>query len=548
MRGEFAALGIELEVLVPAQLPRVRGDGSRVEQALVRLLQERLSTARESPAVTLTARPVGRGDARSIVISICDAPAADGRAMADPTEPIPAIVTEIVRELGGEIRTVADPLMGRTTAIRLDVSPRSAGALQPRASGLIHCVAGGLPMSPARSVKRVCLSYSGGLDTSVILRWLIERYRCEVVTFTADIGQEEELSGVPEKARATGAVDCVVRDVREEFVRDYVFPALRGNAVYEGHYLLGTALARPLIAKHQAEVARATGCDAVAHGATGKGNDQVRFELAFRALAPELTVIAPWREWDLRSRTDCIAYAQKHSIPITVTLKKPYSTDRNLMHISYEGGILEDPWRAPDEDMFILTRSPERAPDEPVELVIGFEQGTPVTLDGESLTPARLLAKLNRVAGAHGVGRVDMVENRFVGLKSRGVYETPGGSVLHVAHRAVESITMDRDVMHERDRLSPRFAEMIYNGFWFAPEMEFVRAAIEASQRGVTGEARVRLYKGSVRVTGRRSPVSLYSEALSTFEDAGPADTYDPADAAGFIRLQGLRLSRRERD
>ncbi len=398
------------------------------------------------------------------------------------------------------------------------------------------------------SVKRVCLSYSGGLDTSVILRWLIERYRCEVVTFTADIGQEEELSGVPEKARATGAVDCVVRDVREEFARDFVFPALRGNAVYEGHYLLGTALARPLIAKHQAEVARAMGCDAVAHGATGKGNDQVRFELAFRALAPELTVIAPWREWDLRSRTDCIAYAQKHSIPISVTLKKPYSMDRNLMHISYEGGILEDPWRAPDEEMFILTRSPERAPDEPVEVVIGFEQGTPVSLDGETLTPARLLARLNRIAGAHGVGRVDMVENRFVGLKSRGVYETPGGSVLHVAHRAVESITMDRDVMHERDRLSPRFAEMIYNGFWFAPEMEFVRAAIEASQRNVTGEARVRLFKGSVRVTGRRSPVSLYSEALSTFEDAGSADTYDPTDAAGFIRLQGLRLSRREPD
>ena len=403
-------------------------------------------------------------------------------------------------------------------------------------------------MSPACSVKRVCLSYSGGLDTSVILRWLIERYRCEVVTFTADVGQEEELSGVPEKARATGAVDSVVRDVREEFVRDYVFPALRGSAVYEGHYLLGTALARPLIAKHQAEVARETGCDAVAHGATGKGNDQVRFELAFRALSPELTVIAPWREWDLRSRTDCIAYAQKHSIPITVTLEKPYSTDRNLMHISYEGGILEDPWRAPDEDMFILTRSPEKALDEPVELVIGFESGTPVTFDGESLSPARLLAKLNRVAGAHGVGRVDMVENRFVGLKSRGVYETPGGSVLHVAHRAIESITMDRDVMHERDRLSPRFAELIYNGFWFSPEMAFVRAAIEASQVSVTGEARVKLYKGSVRVTGRRSPVSLYSEALSSFEDAGPADTYDPTDAAGFIRLQGLRLSRRERD
>ena len=403
-------------------------------------------------------------------------------------------------------------------------------------------------MSPARSIKRVCLSYSGGLDTSVILRWLIEHYRCEVVTFTADIGQEEELSGVPEKARATGAIDCVVRDVREEFVRDFVFPAIRGNAIYEGYYLLGTALARPLIAKHQAEVARAMGCDAVAHGATGKGNDQVRFELTFRALAPELTVIAPWREWELRSRTDCIAYAQKHSIPVSVTLKKPYSMDRNLMHISYEGGILEDPWRAPDEEMFILTRSPERAPDVPSEVVIGFEQGTPVSIDGETLTPARLLARLNRLAGEHGVGRVDMVENRFVGLKSRGVYETPGGTVLHLAHRAVESITMDRDVMHERDRLSPRFAEMIYNGFWFAPEMEFLRAAIEASQRNVTGEARVRLFKGSARVTGRRSPVSLYSEALSTFEDAGPADTYNQADAAGFIRLQGLRLARRDSD
>jgi argininosuccinate synthase len=403
-------------------------------------------------------------------------------------------------------------------------------------------------MPPARPVKRVCLAYSGGLDTSVILRWLIERYRCEVITFTADVGQEEELSGVPEKARATGAIDCVVRDVREEFVRDFVFPAIRGNAIYEGYYLLGTALARPLIAKHQAEVARATGCDAVAHGATGKGNDQVRFELTFRALAPELTVIAPWREWDLRSRTDCIAYAQKHSIPVSVTLKKPYSMDRNLMHISYEGGILEDPWRAPDEEMFIMTRSPERAPDLASELVIGFEQGTPVSLDGETLTPARLLARLNRIAGEHGVGRVDMVENRFVGLKSRGVYETPGGTVLHLAHRAVESITMDRDVMHERDRLSPRFAEMIYNGFWYAPEMEFLRAAIEASQRNVTGEARVRLFKGSARVTGRRSPVSLYSEALSTFEDAGPADTYDQADAAGFIRLQGLRLAGRESD
>jgi argininosuccinate synthase len=392
-------------------------------------------------------------------------------------------------------------------------------------------------------VGRVCLSYSGGLDTSVILHWLTLRHGCEVVAFTADVGQEEELAGLPEKARATGAVDCVVRDLRDEFVRDYVFPAIRGNAIYEGTYLLGTALARPLIAKHQVEVARATGCDAVAHGATGKGNDQVRFELAFRALAPDLRVIAPWREWDLRSRSDCIAYARKHGIPVVATADKPYSIDRNLMHCSYEGGILEDPWREPDPAMFLLTRAPEQAPDEAAELVIGFERGTPVSVGGERLAPAALLGQLNRVAGLHGVGRVDMVENRFVGLRSRGVYETPGGTVLHAAHRAVESITLDRDVMHERDRLAPRFAELIYNGFWFSPEMDFLRAAIEASQENVTGEARVRLYKGSVRVTGRRSPVSLYSEALASFEDAAPPDAYDPADATGFIRLQGLRLT-----
>jgi argininosuccinate synthase len=390
--------------------------------------------------------------------------------------------------------------------------------------------------------KRVCLAYSGGLDTSVILHWLIEQHGCEVVAFTADVGQAEELSGLPEKARATGAVDCVVRDLRDEFVRDYVFPALRGNAVYEGTYLLGTALARPLIARHQVEVARATGCDALAHGATGKGNDQVRFELAFRALAPELGVIAPWREWELRSRSDCIAYAREHSIPVSATLEKPYSIDRNLMHVSYEGGILEDAWREPDPAIFLLTRAPEEAPDEPAELVIGFERGTPVSVDGERLAPAELLARLNRSAGLHGIGRVDMVENRFVGLRSRGVYETPGGTVLHAAHRAVESITLDRDVMHERDRLSPRFAELVYNGFWFSPEMEFLRAAIDASQENVTGEARLKLYKGSVRVTGRRSPVSLYSEALSSFEEAGSAEAYDPADATGFIRLQGLRL------
>jgi argininosuccinate synthase len=396
------------------------------------------------------------------------------------------------------------------------------------------------------SVKRVCLAYSGGLDTSVILRWLIEEYDCEVVAYCADVGQEEELDGLPDKAKASGAVDCIIRDVREEFVREYVYPAIRGGAVYEGTYLLGTALARPVIAKHHVEVARATGCDAVAHGATGKGNDQVRFELTFRALAPELDVIAPWRDWDLRSRTDCMAYAQKHGIPVTATVKKPYSIDRNLLHVSYEGGILEDPWRAPEEDMFLTTTSPDEAPDTAAEIILGFARGTPVALDGQELSPARLLKRLNQIAGAHGIGRVDMVENRFVGLKSRGVYETPGGTVLHAAHRAVESITLDREVMHERDRLMPRFAELIYNGFWFSPEMDFLRTAIDGSQQNVTGEARLRLYKGGLQVTGRRSPVSLYSEALSSFEDAGEADTYRQGDATGFIALQGLRLPKVE--
>ena len=402
-------------------------------------------------------------------------------------------------------------------------------------------------MARKGSIKRVCLAYSGGLDTSVILRWLIEEYGCEVVAYCADVGQEEELSGLPEKAEATGAVDCIVKDVRAEFARDYVMPAIQGCAVYEGVYLLGTSLARPLIAKHHVDVAKATGCDAVAHGATGKGNDQVRFELTFRALAPELEIIAPWRDWDLKSRTDCIAYADKHDIPITASAEKPYSIDRNLMHISYEGGILEDPWVGPKEDMFIMSVSPERAPDEAAEIVVGFEGGVPVSLDGEKLEPHVLIDRLNKLAGAHGIGRVDLVENRFVGLKSRGVYETPGCTVLHVAHRAMESITLDREVMHERDRLSPRFAELIYNGFWFAPEMDFIRAAIDESQRHVTGEVRLRLYKGNVIVEGRRSPVSLYSEDLVTFEEDGGA--YDQADAGGFIRLQGLRLAamRRQR-
>ena len=400
-------------------------------------------------------------------------------------------------------------------------------------------------MAQKGSVNRVCLAYSGGLDTSVILRWLIEEYDCEVVAYCADVGQEEELSGLPEKAAASGAIDCVVKDLREEFAQDYVYPAIQGAAVYEGVYLLGTALARPLIAKHHIDVARATGCDAVSHGATGKGNDQVRFELAFRALAPEIQVIAPWREWDLRSRTDCISYAQKYDIPITASIAKPYSMDRNLMHVSYEGGILEDPWTAPQEEMFITTTAPELAPDEAEQIVISFEAGNAVALDGESLSPAALIGKLNKIAGDNGIGRVDMVENRFVGLKSRGVYETPGGTVLHVAHRAMESITMDREVMHERDRMAPRFAELIYNGFWFAPEMDYMRAAIDASQVNVTGDVRLKLYKGNVTVEGRRSPNSLYSEDLVTFEEDEGA--YDPRDAGGVIRLQGLRRDRTEK-
>ncbi|MCH7599896.1 MAG: argininosuccinate synthase [Myxococcales bacterium] len=399
---------------------------------------------------------------------------------------------------------------------------------------------------PAKdSVKRVCLAYSGGLDSSVILRWLIEEYGCEVVAYCADVGQQEELDGLPEKAKASGAIDCVIKDLREEFVSDYVFEAIRGNAIYEGVYLLGTALARPVIAKHQIEVAKTTGCDAVAHGATGKGNDQVRFELTFRALAPEIRNIAPWREWNLRSRADCIAYAEKFDIPITASVEKPYSMDRNMMHISFEGGILEDPWRAPEEDMFVLTSSIEDAPDEATEIILGFEQGRAVSIDGELLTAAELLTRLNVLAGAHGVGRVDMVENRFVGLKSRGVYETPGSTVLHVAHRALESITLDREVMHDRDRQAPRFAELIYNGFWFSPEMDVMRATIDATQVNVTGEVRLKLFKGNVIVSGRQSPLSLYSEKLVTFEEDGGA--YDQTDATGFIQLQGLRLVR-ERD
>ena len=361
----------------------------------------------------------------------------------------------------------------------------------------------------------------------------------EVLVHDALHRNEEAAALAGQDTRLDEVARAHVEDLREEFVRDFVFPMFRANTIYEGEYLLGTSIARPLIAKRLVEIAAEHGADAVSHGATGKGNDQVRFELTFRALSPELEVIAPWREWDLQSRPDCIAYCQKHGIPVTATLEKPYSIDRNLLHISFEGGVLEDPWNEPEEEMFLLSVSPEAAPDTPEYVEVEFEAGTPVAVNGETLSPADLLTRLNRVAGEHGIGRVDMVENRFVGLKSRGVYETPGGTVLHAAHRAVESITMDRDVMHERDRLAPRLAELIYNGFWFAPEMEALRAFVDASQRNVTGEARLRLYKGNVIVTGRWSEGSIYSEDHVTFEEDS---VYDQANADGFIKLNSLRL------
>jgi argininosuccinate synthase len=388
-------------------------------------------------------------------------------------------------------------------------------------------------------IKKVVLAYSGGLDTSVMLHWLKATYGCEVICFCADVGQGEELDGLDAKAKATGASKLYIKDLREEFVKDYVWTAVKANAVYEGVYLLGTSLARPVIAKHQIEVARQEGADAVSHGATGKGNDQVRFELTAYALQPDIKVIAPWREWEFKGRSDLIAYAEKHNIPVTATLSKPYSTDRNLMHISYEGGILEDPWAAPPEDIFLLTKSPENARAEAEEIVIGFEKGEPVTVNGEKLGPVELLSTLNRIGGEHGVGRVDLVENRFVGMKSRGVYETPGVTILQAAHRAVESLTMDREVMRLRDSLGVKFAEAIYYGFWFSPEFELMRKIVDETQQTVTGEARLRLYRGNVTVTGRRAPRSLYNEKLSTFE----ADTvYNQRDAEGFIKLNALRL------
>ncbi|GIU93228.1 MAG: argininosuccinate synthase [Acidimicrobiia bacterium] len=387
---------------------------------------------------------------------------------------------------------------------------------------------------------KVVLAYSGGLDTSVILAWLREEYGAEVIAYTADVGQGEEVSEAREKALQTGAVEAVVEDLREEFVVDAVFPALRANAVYEGYYLLGTSLARPIITRGLMRVAKSRGADAIAHGATGKGNDQVRFELSAYAIDPQIKVIAPWREWKLKGRADLIRYAESRSIPVPVTPERPYSMDANLLHVSYEGGILEDPWAAPPPGMFRMTTDPEDAPDQPEWVTVGFERGNPVSVDGQRLGPVELLQKLNELGGRHGVGRVDIVENRFVGMKSRGVYETPGGTILLHAHRAVESITLDREVAHLRDELVPRYAEMVYNGFWFSPERQALQAFMDEVQKRVNGEARLKLYKGSVVVEGRRSDrYDLYDRATVTFEED---DVYDQADAAGFIRLNALRL------
>jgi len=392
--------------------------------------------------------------------------------------------------------------------------------------------------------KKIVLAYSGGLDTSVILGWLIDTYGAEVIAFCADLGQGDELAPVEGKAKRGGASKVYIEDLREEFARDFVFPMLRANAIYEGNYLLGTSIARPLIAKRQVEIAIAEGADAVAHGATGKGNDQVRFELTYYALKPDIRVIAPWRLWDLNSRTKLIDFAERKKIPIPVTAEKPYSSDRNLLHISFEGGILEDPWREPYDDMFILTVSPQKAPDTPEYVEIDYEAGNPVAVDGERLSPANLVARLNSIGGKHGVGRVDLVENRYVGMKSRGVYETPGGTILHAAHRAVESLTLDREVLHLRDSLIPRYAEMVYYGYWFSPERRMLQTAIDEAQRPVSGTARLKLYKGNVMVAGRKAPHSLYRPDIATFE----ADSvYQQADAEGFIKLNALRLKIRAR-
>ena len=390
-------------------------------------------------------------------------------------------------------------------------------------------------------IKKVVLAYSGGLDTSVILKWLQQTYGCEVVTFTADLGQGEELGPARAKAEMMGVKEIFIEDLRETFVRDFVFPMFRANTLYEGCYLLGTAIARPLIAQRQIEIARQTGADAVAHGATGKGNDQVRFELGYYALEPNIRVISPWREWDLSSRERLIAFAEAHQIPIAKDKRgeAPFSVDANLLHISAEGKVLEDPWNEPEEYIYSRSVAPEAAPDRPTYVEIDFEKGDPVAIDGEALSPAALLTRLNELGGANGIGRLDLVENRFVGMKSRGVYETPGGSLLLAAHRGIESLTLDRGAAHLKDEVMPRYAELIYNGFWFSPERQMLQALIDKSQEQVSGRVRLKLYKGTVSVVGRRSAQSLYSEAHVTFEEDS---VYDQRDAEGFIKLQALRL------
>ena len=397
-----------------------------------------------------------------------------------------------------------------------------------------------------KDIKKVVLAYSGGLDTSAMLLWLKETYGCEVICFCADVGQGDELDGLEEKALKTGASKLYVEDLREEFVKDFVWTAVKANALYEGVYLLGTSLARPVIAKKQIEIAQKEGADAVAHGATGKGNDQVRFELTYYALQPDIKVVAPWRHWEFKGRADLIAYCAEHGINVTATAEKPYSMDRNLMHVSYEGGILENPWNAPPDDIFLLTKSLENATDKAQEITLTFEKGEPVAIDGEKYGAVDLLTKLNFIGGEHGIGRVDLVENRFVGMKSRGVYETPGVTILQTAHRALESITMDREVMRLRDSLNVKFAESIYYGFWFAPEFEILRSMIDQTQETVSGDVRLKLYKGNVTILGRKSPNSLYKERVVTFED--DAGAYNQLDAEGFIRLQSLRLRLRKMD
>ncbi|MBW2088453.1 MAG: argininosuccinate synthase [Deltaproteobacteria bacterium] len=391
----------------------------------------------------------------------------------------------------------------------------------------------------SHTVNKVVLAYSGGLDTSVILMWLIQTYGCEVVAFSADLGQGDELNRVEENALKTGATKVYIDDLKETFVKDYVFPAFRANAIYEGQYLLGTSLARPLIAKRQMEIARMEKADAVSHGATGKGNDQVRFELAYYAINPNIKIIAPWREWDLNSRSDLMAFAEQHGIEVPTTPAKPYSTDGNLLHISFEGGLLEDPWKEPPDNMFHMTVSPQDAPDKPEIIEITFKQGDPVAINDKKMSPAELLKELNRMGGRNGIGRVDIVENRFVGMKSRGVYETPGGTVLRAAHMAIESITMDREVMHLRDSLIPKYSELVYCGFWFSPEMKLLQDMVDRTQTNVSGVVRLELYKGNCRILGRKSDESIYSKDFATFEDDS---VYSQKDAEGFIRLIALRL------